>query len=171
MDFVVRDEAPADVASIHALNAGVFETEAEALLVDALRANGRLLLSLIALEEAVVVGHIAFSALTITGDSGSIVEGVGLGPMAVRRARQGSGIGTRLVTTGLNRLRALGHPFCVVLGHKAYYPRFGFERASRFGIRWERDAPDDVFFVKELALGGLLGVSGVVRYAPEFAMV
>jgi putative acetyltransferase len=171
MEFVIRDEAPADVASIHALNEAVFETDSEARLVDALRADGRLSLSLIALEGAVAVGHVAFSPLTITRADGGIVEGIGLGPMAVIRARQGSGIGTRLVATGLGRLRATGHPFCIVLGHPAYYPRFGFERASRFGIRWERDAPDDAFFVLELAPGGLLGVSGVVRYAPEFAMV
>jgi putative acetyltransferase len=170
MELVIRDEVPADVDSIHALNATVFETDAEARLVDALRAHGRLMLSLVAVEEA-VIGHIAFSPLTVTRFDGRIVEGIGLGPMAVSPARQRSGVGTRLVTTGLGRLRAAGHPFCVVLGHAAYYPRFGFERASRFGIRWERDVPDEVFFVLELVPGGLTGASGVVRYAPEFATV
>lgn len=58
-----------------------------------------------------------------------------------------------------------------MLGHPEYYPRFGFVPASRFGIRWERDVPDDVFLVIELAPGGLAGVSGVVHYAPEFADV
>jgi putative acetyltransferase len=171
MGLVIRDEAPTDVASIHALNAAVFESDAEAQLVDSLRAHGSLTLSLVAVEEAGVVGHIAFSPLTITQSNGKIVEGVGLGPMAVSRALERSGVGTRLVTTGLDRLRAAGHRFCVVLGHPAYYPRFGFERASRFGIRWERDARDEAFFVLELARGGLMGVSGVVRYAPEFALV
>jgi putative acetyltransferase len=171
MGFVIRDEVPADVASVHALNAAVFETDAEARLVDALREHGRLTLSLIAVEETAVVGHIAFSPLTISGPDGKTAEGIGLGPMAVSRARQGSGVGTQLVTTGLSRLRAAGHPFCVVLGHPAYYPRFGFERASRFQIRWEREARDEAFFVLELARGGLVGVSGVVRYAPEFALV
>ena len=171
MEIVIRDETPADVASIRALNAAVFETDAEARLVDALRAHGRLTLSLVAVEEAAMLGHVAFSPLSITRLDGKIVEGVGLGPMAVSRARQRSGIGTQLVTTGLGRLRAAGHPFCVVLGHAAYYPRFGFEHASRFGIRWERDAPAEVFFVLELVPGGLMGVSGVVRYAPEFVMV
>ena len=171
MELLIREEAPTDVASIHALNAATFDTDAEARLVDALRANGRLVLSLVAVEDAAVVGHIAFSPLTITERDGKMVQGIGLGPMAVTRGRQGSGVGTRLVRTGLDRLRAAGHPFCLVLGHQAYYPRFGFERASRFGLHWERDVPDEVFFVLELAGGALTGVSGVVRYAPEFAMV
>ena len=59
----------------------------------------------------------------------------------------------------------------MVLGHPEYYPRFGFARASRFGIRWEQDVPDEFFFVLELAPGGLAGISGVVRYAPEFVAV
>jgi putative acetyltransferase len=171
MEFVIRDEAPADVDPVLALNAAVFETDVEARLVDALRANGRLTLSLVAVEEPAVIGHIAFSPLTITRRDGRIVEGIGLGPMAVSHARQRSGIGTRLVTTGLGRLRGAGHPFCVVLGHAAYSPRFGSERASRFGIRWEREVPDEVFFALELVRGGLMGVSGIVRYAPEFAIV
>jgi len=171
MGFVIRDEAPGDVASIHALNAAVFATDAEARLVDALRAHGRLTLSLVAQEGAAIVGHIAFSPLTITRPGARMVEGIGLGPMSVSRPRQGFGIGTRLVAAGLHRLRIAGHPFCIALGHPGYYPRFGFERAGRFGIRWERDVPDEAFFVAELAPGGLLGVAGVVRYAPEFAGV
>jgi predicted N-acetyltransferase YhbS len=81
------------------------------------------------------------------------------------------GIGGRLIAEGLRRLRVMGQPLCVVLGHADYYPRHGFERASKFGIRWEKPVPDDVFFVKELAAGGLHGVSGVVRYRPEFDAV
>src|SRR5215831_5051440 len=168
MRLEIRDEMPADETSIHALNAAAFETDAEARLVDALRGHGRLQLSLVALEGPLLVGHIAFSPATITQPDGAVVEGIGLGPMAVTRMRQRLGIGSRLVRTGLDRLWVAGHPFCVVLGHAAYYPRFGFERASRFGIRWERDVADEVFFGLELAPGALSGVSGVVRYAPEF---
>lgn len=171
MELVIREETPEVVDSIHALNAAAFETDAEARLVDGLRAHGRLTLSLVAIADAMVVGHIAFSPITLRRPDGSVVMGTGLGPMAVARARQGRGIGTRLARGGLNRLRAAGHPFCVVLGHPDFYPRFGFKRASEFGIRWERDAPDDVFFALELAQGALEGVSGVVCYAPEFAMV
>jgi len=86
-------------------------------------------------------------------------------------SRQGCGIGTRLVRRGLERLRVAGHPLCVVLGHPGFYPRFGFERASQFGIYWERKAPDEHFFVLELIRGALRDASGVVRYSPEFAIV
>jgi len=171
MEFVIRDETSADVASVHALNEAAFETDAEARLVDALRRNDRLKVSLVAVEAGDVIGHIAFSPISITRPDGSVADGVGLGPMAVQRSRQGRGIGSQLVRAGLDRVRAAGSSVCVVLGHREFYPRFGFERASRFGIRWERDVPEEVFFVIELTPGALLGVAGVVRYAPEFNMV
>ncbi len=168
---VIREEAPTDVGSIHVLNAAAFETDAEARLVDALRARGRLTLSLVAVEDTKLVGHIAFSPITVSRPDGSVVAGTGLGPMAVSPSRQGRGIGTQLARRGLDRLRAGGHPFCVVLGHPEFYPRFGFKRASQFGIRWERDVPHEVFFALELAPRALEGVSGVVRYSAEFAAV
>ena len=169
MDVVIREETAADGPAIHALNARAFGTDAEARLVDALRANGRLTLSLVAVDGGAVVGHIAFSPVSVLAPDGRIAGGVGLGPMAVEPARQRSGIGSRLITAALERLTAAGHPFCVVVGHAGYYPRFGFARASRFGIRWEGEVPDEFFFARELASGGLGGVHGVVRYAPEFA--
>ena len=171
MELVIRDETSADVAAIHAINEAVFETDAEARLVNALRHNGRLRVSLVAIKDGDLVGHIAFSPITVTGLDGSVVDGIGLGPVAVQTSHQGYGIGSRLVQAGLDRVRAAGSSFCVVLGHPEFYPRFGFERASLFGIRWERDVPEAVFFVLELTSGALLGVSGVVRYAPEFAIV
>jgi putative acetyltransferase len=171
MQLEIRDEMPADETSIHVLNAAAFETEAEARLVDALREHGRLQLSLVALEGTALVGHMAFSPVTITQPDGAVALGIGLGPMAVARERQRLGLGSRLVRTGLDRLRMAGHPYCVVLGHAGFYPRFGFKRASTYGIRWERDVPDEVFFALELAHGALDGISGVVRYAPEFALV
>jgi putative acetyltransferase len=168
---LIREETPPDLGAIRALNAAAFMTDAEARLVDALREHGRLSLSLVAVEDEVIVGHIAFSPITITRPDASVLAGIGLGPMAVTRSRQGCGIGTRLVRTGLERLRVAGHPLCVVLGHPGYYPRFGFERASQFGIRWERKAPDEHFFVLEFTRGALVDASGVVRYSPEFAIV
>ena len=171
MAVVIREEAPNDANAIHALNVAAFKTDAEARLVTALRAHGRLTLSLVAVEDSLVVGHAAFSPVTVSRPDGSVLAGIGLGPMAVAPSLQRHGIGTRLARTGLERLRAAGHPFCVVLGHPDLYPRFGFKRASGYGIRWERDVPEEIFFALELAPGALEGVSGVVRYSPEFAMV
>jgi len=171
MDVVIRDETHADAPAIYALNAAAFETELEARLVDALRAHGRLTLSLVAVDGGTVIGHIALSPVSVVGPDGRAARGVGLGPVAVNPARQRSGIGGRLIEAALQRLEAAGHPFCVVLGHKEYYPRFGFVRASRFGIRFEGEVPEELFYVLELVPGGLAGVSGVARYAPEFAAV
>ena len=170
MHFELREERPADVPAIHRLNTASFDSDAEARLVDALRANGGLTLSLVAQVSGEIVGHIGFSPVVIEGSSG-IAHGVGLAPMAVAPALQRQGIGGRLVAEGLRRLGAAGQPFCVVLGHAEYYPRHGFIRASVRGIRWEKAVPDEVFFVHELTPGGLAGVEGIVRYRPEFEAV
>lgn len=170
MSLTIREEGPADRTAIYDVNVAAFKTDAEAKLVDALRAAGALRLSLVAESRGQVVGHIAFSPVTVTGEQGTI-HGIGLAPMAVLPTDQRMGIGGRLIAEGLRRLREAHHPFCVVLGHADYYPRHGFRRASTFGIRWEKTVPDEVFHVQELAPGGLTGVSGVVRYRQEFERV
>ncbi len=91
--------------------------------------------------------------------------------MAVAPAHQRRGIGARLIAEGIARLRVAKHPFCVVLGHAEYYPRHGFQRAIEYGLRWEHPGTEEVFFVQELAVKGLDGVSGVVRYRAEFEAV
>lgn len=169
MGVALREEQPADAAAVHALHVAAFETDAEARLVDALRASGALTLSLVAVEDGAVVGHVAFSPVSVDAD-GRVAEGVGLAPMAVAPGRQRQGIGGRLIAEGLRRLRDAGHPFCVVLGHVGYYPRHGFVPARAHGLRWER-GHDEAFFVQALGPGGLAGVSGVVRYRPELDAV
>jgi len=164
----VRGETAADAEEIHRLNVAVFPTAAEARLVDALRAGSGLLLSLVAEEAGGLVGHIAFSPVTVTAPDGAIVTGVGLAPMAVAPFRQRTGVGRRMIEEAMRRLREAGHRFCVVLGHPTYYPRHGFMMARVHDIRWERTVPDEVFMVRALIPGGLDGVSGVVRYRPEF---
>lgn len=166
MKFEVRQETREDKAAVHALNASAFESDAEARLIDALRAGGALTLSLVAVVDGKVVGHIAFSPIAVEA-AGRVVHGVGLAPMAVAPSHQRQGIGGRLIERGLQLLRAQGHPFCVVLGHPDYYPRHGFVQASLHGLRWEQ-GHDDAFFVQALTADGLSGVSGVVRYRPEF---
>lgn len=169
MKLDVRHETPEDEADVHTLNASAFETDAEARLVDALRASGSLTLSLVAILDGTLVGHIAFSPVVVEA-KGRSVQGIGLAPMAVAPSHQRQGVGRRLIEEGLQHLRAQGHPFCVVLGHVDYYPRHGFVRGSAHGIRWEQ-GHDEAFFVQALTPGGLEGVSGVVRYRPEFDTV
>jgi predicted acetyltransferase len=87
---------------------------------------------------------------------------MGLAPVAVLPERQRQGVGSALVRAGLEQCRQLGA--VVVLGHHAYYPRFGFSPSTRFGIGCEYDVPADAFMVFELHAGFLRGASGKVRY-------
>jgi putative acetyltransferase len=166
----VRREIPADHADVRRVNELAFMQPAEADLVDALRAAGAATLSLVAVHEGRVMGHILFSPVTVASPSGDFVA-VGLAPMAVLPELQKQGVGSLLVRAGLNELRHAGHEVVVVLGHPGYYPRFGFARAGAHGIRWEHDAPDEAFMVLELRPSALRGRGGVVRYRPEFDAV
>ena len=166
---MIRKERPSDRDAVRALNTRAFGRAAEADLVDALRQAGRAVIALVAEQESEVGGHILFSAVAL--DARPDRHGLGLAPMAVDPEHQRRGIGTRLVEAGLGEARAGGFDFVVVLGHPAYYPRFGFAPASRFRLRSEYAVPDEVFMALPLWPGALDGAEGVVRYAPEFAMV
>lgn len=96
---------------------------------------------------------------------------LGLAPMAVAPSHQRQGIGSALVRAGLERCRALGSGAVVVLGHPAYYPRFGFSPSVHFGIRSEYEVPEEAFMVLELQPGFLRGISGTVQYHAAFAKV
>lgn len=164
----IRRELPEDKKATWKVNEAAFGRSAEAALVDALRRRGVVTLSLVAEREGDVVGHILFTPVTITNESGGVVTAVGLGPLAVSPPCQREGIGSQLTQTGVEMLRQAGHEILIVLGHPEYYPRFGFVPASRFGIHWEIEVPDEAFMVMALKPGALAGVTGVVRYQPEF---
>jgi putative acetyltransferase len=160
----VRDEEPRDRAAVHELTVSAFGREAEAHLVDTLRAEARPLVSLVAEEDATIVGHVLFTPVALAGFAGNMM---GLGPLAVLPARQRRGVGTALVRAGLARCRADGVAAVVVLGHPGYYPRFGFAPAATFGIASEYDAGDS-FMAVEIVSGALRGARGVVRYHSAF---
>jgi putative acetyltransferase len=170
MDVVIRPEQHADVPAIRALNLLAFPEAAEANLVDELRAHGKAMLSLVAVQNDRIVGHILFSPVTVDSNEGPI-RVLGLAPMAVLPDVQRQGIGSLLVATGLAQCRDAGVGCVIVLGHATYYPRFGFKTARRFGISCEYDVPDEYFMVVELAEGSLNGISGMARYQSEFANV
>jgi putative acetyltransferase len=163
--YFCRPEHARDVAAIRGVHEAAFPTHAEARLVDALRTNGRLLLSIVASDGAGVVGHVAFSPVQV-GEA----SGLGLAPMAVLPEHQSQGVGALLVREGLATCAAQRRGFVVVLGEPEYYGRFGFERASTRGLDNEYGA-DEAFMVLELAPGSLPAQGGLVRYAPEFALV
>ena len=124
----IRFEQSEDLAAIRTLTFAAFgnaphSTQTEAAIIDALRAAGALTISLVAVDAEVLVGHVAFSPVTINGE----VSGwYGLGPVSVRPDRQRKGVGRALIQTGLDHLRAMNAQGCVVLGDPLYYGRFGF---------------------------------------------
>lgn len=166
--MTIRPEKPEDAPAIRIVIEQAFGSAAEADLVDALRRNGKATLSLVAEDDdGRIVGHILFSPVMVETGEGELV-GVGLAPMAVLPEFQNRGVGSSLVKNGLDRCREDGHSFAVVLGHSGYYPRFGFTRASRFGIRSEYEVADENFMAIELRDGALQNKAGMVRYQPEF---
>jgi putative acetyltransferase len=91
--------------------------------------------------------------------------------MAVLPDDQRQGIGAALIREGLQQCRAGGCEVVVVLGHREYYPRFGFIPASRKGLRCEFPVPDEAFMVVELAENALRGRKGLVKYHRAFSEV
>jgi len=160
----IRPERPEDVAAIRRITLEAFEhapysDQREADIVDALRADGVLSVSLVAVVDGGIAGHIAFSPVEIGGEKGAWH---GLGPIAVRPIHQGRGIGQALVWAGLDGLATLGASGCVLLGAPAYYGRFGFE--SDPGLYYG-EGPSPYF--QRLILAGP-PARGEVRYHAAF---
>jgi len=163
----MRSETSKDVDSIRYVNEQAFGQAAEAAIVDKLRNRNALTISLVAIKDNEVVGHIAFSPVVIeSGSSG--FKAIALGPMAILPAYQCKGIGSQLVRAGLEECRRLGQEIVVVLGHPDYYPRFGFVPGKQRNIDCEFEVPDESWMVLELKEGILGGRSGTVKYQPEF---
>jgi len=144
-NILIRDETQDDAAVISAVTIAAFETleissHTEQFIVDALRAAGALSVSLVAEVDGRVVGHIAFSPITI---SDGTPGWYGLGPVSVLPACQQMGIGKALIREGLARLKALGARGCCLVGHPGYYTKFGFENVA--GLSHE-GVPPEVFF-------------------------
>jgi len=161
----IRPERPDDAAAIRAVTDAAFEgaphsSGIEAAIVDALRAAGALTVSLVAVGDGDLLGHVAVSPVMIDGRSRGWF---GLGPISVRPDRQRRGIGRALVWESLDRLRRKGADGCVVLGDPAYYSRFGF--VSDPDLRFP-DVPPEYF--QRLVFRGV-PPKGDVAYHDAFA--
>ncbi len=165
--LIIRPETPEDVDSIGHVNEQAFGQENESMLIERLRNRGVLTISLVALQDGEVVGHIAFSPVAIESGLSSF-EATALAPMAVLPAYQRQGIGGRLARAGLEECRRLGHEIVVVVGHPDYYPRFGFVPAKPKGIECEFEVPEEAWMILELQEGALAGRRGTVRFQSEF---
>jgi putative acetyltransferase len=164
----VRKETGKDFAAIGQVNTAAFGRANEAGLIEKLREHDLLTISLVAIEDNAVVGHISFCPMTVKGDGFSFTI-ISLGTMAVLPAYQKKGIGSRLVKTGLKDCHRIGEDVVVVVGHPTYYPRFGFVPARAKGIDCEfAEAPDDAWMILELKAGALAGRRGTVFFPHEF---
>lgn len=164
---LIRDEGPADAEAVHALLFAAFGREAEARLVERLRASGKTACALVAEEKGRVLGHMVFSRIAIESGNGAIPV-LALAPLAVLPAFQRLGIGSALVSAGLERCRMEGHARVLVVGEHLYYGRFGFVPASKFGLKCPFPLPEETFMAIELEPAAFAQASGVVRYGHEF---
>jgi putative acetyltransferase len=161
----IRAERPEDIADIRYVTEAAFlpmtySNHAEADIIDALRAAGALTISLVAIEDEELIGHVAFSPVTIDRRAGGWY---GLGPVAVRPDWQREGVGDGLIRKGLKRLQELGASGCVVLGEPEYYGRFGFETVT--GLELPGVAPE---YFQCLAFEGHRPPHGTVAYHAAF---
>jgi predicted N-acetyltransferase YhbS len=114
-------------------------------------------------DNGSILGHILLSRIKI-----SIAESLALAPVSVLPEYQNKGVGGLLITAALNAAKELGYNSVVVLGHPEYYPKFGFKKASRWGIKAPFEVPDEAFMAIELRDRALSGISGVVEYPSVF---
>lgn len=166
--FFLRREHPDDHSQISQLLERAFEGPVEARLVDRLRSAGGLTHSFVATAEGQIVGHLAFSPISIGGQL-QTPPALALAPVAVLPEYQRQGIGSMLIRQGLDDVRRDGHGVVIVLGHENYYPRFGFVPASNWGIQCPFPVDDSHFMALELLPGALGACRGLVGYRPEFA--
>jgi putative acetyltransferase len=163
----IRPETEADFSYVFQVNALAFGADGESRLVEKLRAKPHI--SLVAVDNGEVVGHIFFSGIFIEGDNGGVSDTTGLAPMSVLPEYQNRGIGSRLVRAGLKACAKEGRDAVFVLGHTNYYPKFGFEIARGKGFTCQFEVPDEYFMVLELVPGALSEKSGKVTYPVEFS--
>ena len=161
---VIRPERPDDADAIHDLTVIAFDPMpfsdgTEAPIVRALRDAGDLTVSLVDEEDGEIVGHVAFSPVTI---GGAEVGWYGLGPISVRPDRQRQGVGRRLVAAGLAELRSRGARGCALIGNPAVYGPMGFVGDDALTYRGLGDG-----LVQRVVLEGE-PVHGELRFADAF---
>lgn len=169
----IRPETDRDGVAIERVHTRAFGRSNEAELVNRLRAGIHWIpaLSLVAVNNEDIVGHILFTTVHIDGDDGGLHAVLALAPMAVEPLHQRLGIGQQLIRSGVQRAREIGADAVIVLGHAEYYPKTGFRPASQWNVRAPFAVPDEYFMALELHEHGLQGKSGVVVYPAEFANV
>jgi len=161
----IRVEASTDINVIDQLNRESFGGEDEPKLIKLLRERGELLLSIVAIKEKNIIGHVCATRVNVEGKDYSIA---GIGPLAVTEHQRERGIGTMLMKKVIEQLRTDGYIAAVLLGNPNYYPRFGFIPGSKFDLQNEYGAGDS-FMALELQDRALENIIGKVQYVSAFA--
>jgi putative acetyltransferase len=145
LKFTIRNERPGDIASIAYVTEEAFKTleisnHTEQFIINALRAAGALTISLVAEMDGNVIGHIAFSPVTMSDGTS---DWYGLGPVSVLPDYQSQGVGKALIEEGLSRLNDINAKGCCLVGHPEYYKKFGFKNVTELV---HEGVPQEVFF-------------------------
>jgi putative acetyltransferase len=160
----IRDATPEDYAAIRQVIRHAFKQDDEADLIEQLRADGDVLVELVAASDIALQGHILYSPLAIERH-GETLRAAALGPVAVLPALQKRGLGGALIRAGNARCKALGCVGVVVLGYAGYYPRFGFSPKLAESLQAPFSGPH--FMALEFEAGAL---GGRVQYAKAFGV-
>jgi predicted N-acetyltransferase YhbS len=176
MQLTIRKELPSDYPAVFDLIKEAFQTMPfadgdEQVLVEKIRNNPAFIpeLSLVAEMNGLLAGHILFTPLEIVHED-KTYQSLALAPVSVLPDYQNKGIGSRLIAEGHRIAVNLGYTSCFVLGHPGYYPRFGYIPTIRWGIPAPHDAPPEAFMAVELVSDALKGVTGIVKFLPEFGV-
>lgn len=176
MDIIIRPELNKDHNTTEEIIKKAFLNEEysdkrEHLLVNRIRKSDAFIpeLSLVALNQGKdVIGHILLSKIKIV-DGENAVDSLALAPVSVTPEYQKKGIGCQLIHAALENAKDLGYRSVIVLGHKDYYPQFGFKPASLWSIQAPFEVPDEVFMALELTENSLENIQGVVHYSKAFS--
>lgn len=175
--MILRTERPEDYDQVEELIRLAFEKEEmsdhqEHDLVRRLREAPDFIpeLSLVCEVDDQLVGHILFTKIKIVADH-QITDSLALAPVSVLPKYQNRGIGSKLIEEGHRRALALGFNSIVVLGHAAYYPKFGYQKSSTYGIQLPFEVPDENSMIIELKPGSLKCQSAKVVYPEAFGIV
>lgn len=168
--ITIRQETITDFPQVYNIHAAAFGQKDESEIVERIRKGAHFVpaLSLVANYQNQIGGHILFSKIKI--NCSPEFECLALAPVAVLPEFQKKGIGKKLVNAGLEIAKSLGFEAVIVLGHKDYYPKFGFQKAIDFGISCPFDVPDEHFMAIELKENALSGKAGTVVYPSEFGV-
>ncbi len=174
MELIIRQERADDYEIVNDVIVAAFKEaehtdHQEQELVRRLRSSKSFIaeLSLVAEVDGVIVGHILLTKIKINSEIDSFVS-LALAPVSVLPSYQCKGIGGALINQAHDIASSMGYGSVVLLGHKDYYPRFGYKQCSEFGISLPFDVPVEYCMAIELTKGGLNGVNGVVEYDSAF---